>query len=210
MSLFTLAIYKDDLSILSTALLSLPSWVSSEWGITDTAVADKYISTIVKVLESANDSEEAKDAVRKLLYAYVGQNTSDELREKLLFYTLAHPVNLHDVDLESLPSTSNESLNKLKDIFLQGSITDLEAFFNSNTDLSSKLDKEKLKEKLQYVILADYCADKVGKDITYQQVADVLGLSKDGDEEERAMQVEIWVIASGWSSFPSVFKGIEG
>lgn len=76
------------------------------------------------------------------------------------------------------------------------------------------MDKEKLKEKLQYVILADYCSDNVGNDITYDQVADVLGLSKDeGDEEERAMQVEIWVIASkspSWHLFFSFFSEAGG
>lgn len=168
------------------------------------------MSSFINTLESSASSsskEESAELVRKLLYSYAGQNTSEELREKLLFYTLSHPSNLHDVDLESLPTSSNNtSLNQLKDIFLQGSVQDLEQFFSSNGELVDKLDKEKIKEKLQYVILADYCAGKVGDDITYDQVADVLGLPKDGDEEDRAMQVEIWVIASEYFSILVILR----
>lgn len=196
LSLFKLAVSRDDLNVLSSALLALPSWVSREWNITDSSEQDKIVSQYVEVLESSKEKEESSELVRKLLFAYAGSNTSESLREKLLYYTLAHPNNLHDVDLESLPSSNNNTLNQLKDIFLSGSVQDLESFFSSNGDLSSQLDKEKLKEKLQYVILADYCANKVGQDITYDEVADVLGLPKDGDEEDRAMQVEIWVIAT--------------
>ncbi|KAK9896883.1 hypothetical protein P389DRAFT_168600 [Cystobasidium minutum MCA 4210] len=199
LSLFKLAISKDDLSILTSALDALPSWVSSEWSISDSSVQDSIISQFVNLLEGAKEAEEANELVRKLLYTYTGQNTSDELKEKLLFYTLANTSSFHDVDLESLPrSGSNNALNALKDIFLSGTVADLESFFSNNgsDELVKKLDQEKLKEKLQYVILADYCAGSVGTDITYDQVAEVLGLKIEGDEEERAMQVEIWVIAT--------------
>lgn len=200
LSLFTLAISKDDPSILSSAVSSLPSWVSSEWSISSTSEQDSIISQFVTLLEGAKEKEEANELVRKLLYEYTGANTAEELKEKLLFYTIANTSSFHDVDLESLPSSSsNSSLNSLKDIFLSGSVADLDSFYanSSNSDLVSKLEQEKLKEKLQYVILADYCANNVGNDITYEQVADVLGLQNDAqDEEERAMQVEIWVIAS--------------
>lgn len=204
LSLFKLAVSRDDLQVLSSALTALPSWVSKEWNIENTSEQDSIISQFVDVIETSKEKEESSELVRKLLFSYADENTSESLKEKLLFYTLAHPTNLHDVDLESLPSSSSSNaLNQLKDIFLSGSVKDLESFLSSNSDISSKVDKEKLKEKLQYIILADYCADKVGQDITYDEVADVLGLSKDGDEEDRAMQVEIWVIASEFTLYSS-------
>jgi hypothetical protein len=190
-------------------LISLPTWISSEWQISDTSAQDTLISQFIDILESngngAEDKTETNEQVRKLLTSYANENASDALKEKLLFYTLSNPTNLHDVDLESLPSTSsNNALNNLKEIFLSGSLADLDTFFNAseNAELVQKLDKENIKEKLQYVILADYCAKKVGQDVKYQEVADVLGL-KSQDEEEMGMEVEIWVIAS--ELFPLFF-----
>merc|ERR1712093_255593 len=133
-----------------------------------------------------------------LLLEYCNQNTSDELKSKLLLHTLSSTT-IHDI--ESLPSASSAStaanLEQLRDIFLSGSAADLSSFLSSNqASLPPSFAPETLEEKLQYIILADYCSKKVGQTISYDEVASVLGLEGKGDEEDRAMEVEGWVIAT--------------
>jgi len=199
--LFKLAVSRDDLTTLSTPLAALPQWLSSEWGITESSESDKLMGQFVEILEgssSASETGETSEAVRKLLLEYCNQNTSDELKSKLLLHTLSSTT-IHDI--ESLPSASSAStaanLEQLRDIFLSGSAADLSSFLSSNqASLPPSFAPEKLEEKLQYIILADYCSKKVGQTISYDEVASVLGLEGKGDEEDRAMEVEGWVIAT--------------
>lgn len=197
--LFKLAISRDDLHTLSTPLAALPRWLSSEWGISESSESDKVMGQFVDILESSTsaDSSETTEALRKLLLEYCNQNTSDELKSRLIIYTLSSAT-IHDI--ESLPTPSSPSnLVQLREIFLSGSSADLSSFLSSNqTSLPQSLSADKLQEKLQYIVLADYCSKKVGQTISYEEVASVLGLASQGDEEERAMEVEGWVIASEW------------
>ena len=194
LSLFKLAVSRDDLSILSSALTSLPDWLSHEWGISDSAASDKIVATVVEVLEHEGDNsseQERHEAIRLLLLAYANENTDDTLKSKLLLYTLASNTTF---SIELLPSISPDSqLAKIKEIFLSGTLEDLS---NASSDLPAPLYAEKLKENMQYVILADYCSSKVGQTISYEEVASVLGLKGEGDEEDRAMEIEAWIIAS--------------
>merc|ERR1712093_442046 len=182
--LFKLAVSRDDLTTLSTPLAALPQWLSSEWGITESSESDKLMGQFVEILEgssSASETGETSEAVRKLLLDTLSSTT------------------IHDI--ESLPSASSAStaanLEQLRDIFLSGSAADLSSFLSSNqASLPPSFAPEKLEEKLQYIILADNCSKKVGQTISYDEVASVLGLEGKGDEEDRAMEVEGWVIAT--------------
>jgi len=190
LSLFKLAVEKDNLAILSPALAALPTWLSSEWAIQDTSAADKILSSLVEVLEGSSSDDKA-EIVRQLLLSYANGHTDENLRSKLLLYTLASSSAF---DIESLPSvSSNGDLAKVREIFLSGSISDLSSV---SSNLPAPLNASKVQEKLQYVLLADYCSNKVGHSISYDEVAKVLGLESSTDEEDRAMEVESWIIAS--------------
>merc|ERR1711939_749894 len=105
--LFKLAVSRDDLTTLSTPLAALPQWLSSEWGITESSESDKLMGQFVEILEgssSASETGETSEAVRKLLLEYCNQNTSDELKSKLLLHTLSSTT-IHDI--ESLPTASS-------------------------------------------------------------------------------------------------------
>ena len=190
LSLFSLAVSRDDLSVLSSALESLPTWVSREWGISDSSVADKILLSFVEAIEQGS-SEGRYQAIQSLLLAYTNENTDEALKRKLVLYSLASD----DIfDIESLtPLASDDPLAKLMDIFVRGSSSDLSGVSNN---LPPPLNAEKLKEKLQYILLADYCSNKVGQTVTYDEVAQILGLQEGGDGEEKAMEVEAWIIAS--------------
>ena len=188
LNLFKLAAASDDLSLLRGAVSALPTWLTSEWNISEGA--DQYLLTFVEALESASDKEEAGELVRRLLLDYTNANTSDELKSKLLLYTLASST-VFDVEALPVPSSSS-SLVQLREIFLTGGLKDL----SSVSDLPAPLDQAKLTEKLQHVLLADFASTKVGQDVSYEEVAAALGLQTSGDEEDQAMEVESWIIAS--------------
>lgn len=191
LDLFQLAVSKDDLAVLSNALSALPTWLSSEWGVSDSAEADTQVAQFVQALEGASDKAEAGEAIRTLLAAYAGDNTSEELKDKLVLYTLASSTAF---DVEALPrSSSSGPVSQLRHIFQSGSLADLSSV---SEQLPAPLEKEKLQEKLQYILLADFASTKVGKEISYDEIAQALGLDASADAEDRALEVESWIIAS--------------
>lgn len=183
---------RGDTSVLSSALTTAPQWFKKEWQFASSTDADAAIGDIVQALEGVD----ANESVRRLLLSYCDANTSDSLKHKLLQYTLAS-TSQDSYDLQSLPSSSsNQQLAQIQKIFISGSIADLDSFLGQNTDLTKPLKAESLREKLQYVILADFCAGKIGESVSYDEIANAVGLKSSDDEEERAMEVESWVIAS--------------
>jgi len=191
LNLFQLAASKDDLAVLSNATSALPTWLSAEWSISESSEADKTMSRFVAALEGASDKQEAGEAIRRMLQAYAGENTAEELREKLVLYTLASGTAF---DVEGLPKTSgNSSIAQLREIFQNGTLADLSSF---SGDLPAPLEKEKLQEKLQYILLADFASKKIGAEISYDEIAAALGLDSSADPEDRALEVESWIIAT--------------
>ncbi|KAL7007700.1 hypothetical protein EMMF5_002776 [Cystobasidiomycetes sp. EMM_F5] len=183
---------RGDTSVLSSALTTAPQWFKKEWQFASSTDADAAIGDIVQALEGVD----ANESVRRLLLSYCDANTSDSLKHKLLQYTLAS-TSQDSYDLQSLPSSSsNQQLAQIQKIFISGSIADLDSFLGQNTDLTKPLKAESLREKLQYVILADFCAGKIGESVSYDEIANAVGLKSSDDEEERAMEVESWVIAT--------------
>lgn len=156
----------------------------------DSSEADKIVASFVSTLESASDKAEAGESIRRLLAAYAGDNTSEELKDKLVLYTLASNTTF---DVEALPrSSSAGSVSQLRSVFASGSLSDLAGI----RDIPAPLEKEKLQEKLQYILLADFASKNVGKEISYDEIAKVLGLDASSDAEDRALEVESWIIAS--------------
>lgn len=190
LSLFQLAVSKDDFGVLAPALASLPAWISSEWNVTDSSAQDQIMASFVQALDKSSSSEKG-EPIRSLLQPYANENTSDDLKAKLLLYTLASS---NVFEIESLPKVSSDAtLAKLREVFLTGTVQDLSNLAGS---LPAPLEKEKVEEKLHYAVLADYCSKKVGQTVSYDEVAEVLGLAGSSDVEDRAMEVESWVIAS--------------
>ena len=162
------------------------------------------MSRFVAALEGASDKQEAGEAIRRMLQAYAGENTAEELREKLVLYTLASGTAF---DVEGLPKTSgNSSIAQLREIFQNGTLADLSSF---SGDLPAPLEKEKLQEKLQYILLADFASQKIGAEISYDEIAAALGLDSSADPEDRALEVESWIIASMLLSLRPVKAGIH-
>ena len=161
-----------------------------------TSQADEVVTTVVTSLEKVQAGED----IRRLLLAYVDANSADALKEKLLIYSLASDAQ-DAYEIESLPSpTQNQQLAQLRDIFLGGSLQDLQSA-SSASDLPKSLNAQKLQDKLRYVILSDYCFTRVGQTATYAEVAQAISLEQSGDEDEQAMEVESWIIASASFAF---------
>lgn len=199
-SLVQAACNRNELPIIRPALSALPRWLKQEWQVQSTSQADEVVSTVVASLEKVQAGED----IRRLLLAYVDANSADALKEKLLIYSLASDAQ-DAYEIESLPSpTQNQQLAQLRDIFLGGSLQDLQSA-SSASELPKPLNAQKLQDKLRYVILSDYCFTRVGQTATYAEVAQAISLEQSGDEDEQAMEVESWIIASA-SFVPGVSR----
>lgn len=127
-------------------------------------------------------------------YLTLSRSPNPQLGRELALLALSSEDSYQLYSLSSIPAVAalaastdptDQSVFGLLQIFIGGSLSDL----SHSKFPPLNADKERLKLKLQLLLLADLCAKNIGQSVSYGKAAEVLGLSQ-GEEDE----VESWVI----------------
>lgn len=200
LALLRIAAHNGDLDFLSAAVQSLPSWLA-QWEVSP----EKKHECLEEVADALESSERSVEYVGKayqlelLQLRYVSsepalsQETRHATAERAIASALRLPKLFEFDEMLHVPVVAElqgSAIFALLKIFVCGNRAELDAWLNS-ADAKHTIDRFKLQpddlvHKMRLLDLAQLCVGSVSSEVSYDEIAKVLGVSDDA--------VESWVI----------------
>lgn len=190
------ASHPDDLSLVAPSLLRLPSYLST-WSLASSPTGASAVEKVASVL-SQNDRP--SDAFALVLdYLRIPGAVADPVAATAVKLALTSPdffdwravESIEPVKsyLSSNPSGTHAQLLRALD---DGNVSQVEKVLAGSDGFDGR-EKETVVKKAKLLSLAELCGKRVGGQVTYEEVAEALGL-QGSIEDDDGMQVEEWII----------------
>lgn len=197
-ALLSLASVNGDVDFLNAALKSLPEWLA-QWDV----AADKKNACLASVSAALQAPDAGPEWVAKayqfallhLRYISNEASLSADVRRDVAEKSIADVLRLPKLfemeellHVKAVQDLQGAPVFELLKIFVAGSRAELEQWASKNKEVLTRLDLDldALSRKMRLLDLATLCARSVSAEVSYADIAQVLGVSDD--------EVEAWVI----------------
>lgn len=197
-ALLSLASVNGDVDFLNAALESLPEWLA-QWDV----AADKKNACLASVSAALQAPDAGPEWVAKayqfallhLRYISNEASLSADVRRSVAEKSIADVLRLPKLfemeellHVKAVQDLQGAPVFELLKIFVAGTRVELEQWASKNKEVLTRLDLDldALSRKMRLLDLATLCARSVSAEVSYADIAQVLGVSDD--------EVEAWVI----------------